>query len=43
MWIQLFTVALTAALALAVGAVALESDDEAKPARHLPVRNMRQR
>lgn len=38
MWMQLFTVALAAALALAVGAVALESEDEAKP-----VRNLRQR
>jgi hypothetical protein len=38
MWMQLFTVALAAALALAVGAVALEAEDEAKP-----VRNLRQR
>lgn len=42
MWMQLFTVALAAALALAVGAVALESEDEAKSGE-LPVRNLRQR
>ena len=42
MWMQLFTVALAAALALAVGAVALESEDEAKPG-NLPVRDLRQR
>lgn len=38
MWIQLFTVVLAIALASAIGAVALESQDEAKP-----VRNLRQR
>jgi hypothetical protein len=38
MWMQLFTVALAAALALAVGAVALGYEEEAKP-----VRNLRQR
>ena len=38
MWIQLFTVALAVALAFAVGAIALESQEEAKP-----VRNLRQR
>ena len=42
MWMQLFTVALAAALALAVGAVALESEDEAKLG-NLPVRDLRQR
>jgi hypothetical protein len=42
MWMQLFTVALAAALALAVGAVALESEDEVKSGE-LPVRNLRQR
>jgi hypothetical protein len=42
MWMQLFTVALAAALALAVGAVALESEDEAKPG-NLPMRDLRQR
>jgi hypothetical protein len=41
MWMQLFIVALAAALALAVGAVALEAEDEAKPGE-LPVRNLRQ-
>jgi hypothetical protein len=33
MWIQLFTVVLAIALASAVGAIALESQDEAKPVR----------
>jgi hypothetical protein len=42
MWIQLFTVALAAALALAVGAVALQSEDEIK-SDTVPLRNLRQR
>lgn len=33
MWIQLFTVVLAIALASAVGAIALESHEEAKPLR----------
>ena len=38
MWMQLFTVVLAVALAFAVGAIALESQEEAKP-----IRNLRQR
>jgi len=38
MWMQLFTVVLAIALGSALGAVALESHEEAKP-----VRNWRQR
>jgi hypothetical protein len=34
MWISLFTVVLAIALGFALGAVALESQDEAKPARN---------
>jgi hypothetical protein len=34
MWIQLFTVVVAIALASAVGAIALESQDEAKPVRN---------
>jgi hypothetical protein len=33
MWISLFTVVLAIALGFALGAIALESQDEAKPAR----------
>lgn len=42
MWMQLFTVVLTVALAFAVGAIALEAKEEAK-SRNLPVRNLRPR
>ena len=35
MWIQLFTVVLAVALASAVGAIALEWKEEAKPIRQL--------
>ena len=35
MWMQLFTVVLAVALASVVGAVALESKEEAKPIRNL--------
>ena len=38
MWIQLFTVVLAIALGFGLGALALESYEEAKP-----VRNLRQR
>lgn len=41
MWISLFTVVLAIALGLGFGAVALESYQEAKPARNL--RRLRQR
>lgn len=41
MWISLFTVVLAIALGLGLGAVALESYQEAKPARSL--RRLRQR
>jgi hypothetical protein len=34
MWISLFTVVLAIALGFALGAVALESQDEAKPTRN---------
>lgn len=43
MWIQLFTVVLTIALGFGLGALALESYEEAKSGRNLPVRNLRQR
>ncbi|HEY4141385.1 MAG TPA: hypothetical protein VGM57_08235 [Pseudolabrys sp.] len=42
MWTQLFIVALAAALALAVGAVALEAEDEAKSS-NLPARDLHPR
>jgi hypothetical protein len=35
MWVSLFTIVLAIALGFALGAVALESQDEAKPVRHL--------
>lgn len=35
MWIQLFTVVLTIALGFGLGALALESYEEAKPVRNL--------
>ncbi|MEP7031042.1 MAG: hypothetical protein ABI830_08935 [Pseudolabrys sp.] len=41
MWIQLFTVVLTIALGFGLGAIALESYEEAKPVRHL--RHLRHR
>ena len=41
MWISLFTVVLAIALGFGLGAVALESQEEAKPARNL--RRLRQR
>ncbi len=41
MWISMFTVVLAIALALGWGAIALESYEEAKPARNL--RRLRQR
>jgi hypothetical protein len=34
MWIQLFTVVLAISLGFALGAMALESYEEAKPVRH---------
>jgi hypothetical protein len=34
MWMQLFTVVLAVALGFGLGAVALESHEEAKPVRH---------
>ena len=42
MWIQLFTVVLAIALGFGLGALALESYEEAKSG-NLPVRNLRQR
>jgi hypothetical protein len=41
MWISLFTVVLAIALGFGLGAVVLESHEEAKPARNL--RRLRQR
>ena len=35
MWIQLFTVVLTIALGFGLGAIALESYEEAQPARQM--------
>jgi hypothetical protein len=42
MWTELFIIALAAALALAVGAVALEAEEEAKPG-NLPARDLHPR
>jgi len=40
MWISLFTVVLAIAIGFALGALALESYEEAKPARHFrPLRH----